>query len=122
MRYGLRDEVEGLLNDNYRKYSGFPGLIYGLTGFVDVLTDAYMYTEDTKYLTMSNRPLQSLFDLYLYETEDGYAAPGENLFRISCDFATGLTGITRTLLRRKHFIPDGLCLDWIDFPEGSKLA
>jgi len=117
LRYGLVDEVVGFLNDNHRKYSGFSGLIYGLSGFVDVLTDAYIYTGDKKYLSMAERPLNGLFDLYLYETENGYAAPGENLFRISCDFATGLTGISRTLIRRQNLAPDDLFLDWVDFPK-----
>lgn len=49
IRYGMWDRVDGLLADTHRKYSGFPGLIYGLTGFVDVLLDAYLYSHDKKF-------------------------------------------------------------------------
>jgi hypothetical protein len=98
----------------HRKYSGFPGLIYGLSGFVDVLTDAHIYTGDSRYLDMAKRPLSGLLDLYLFESEGELAMPGENLFRISCDFATGLTGVARTLHRHIHLVGDDLCLDALD--------
>lgn len=114
IRYGLWDRLDRILTDLHRKYSGFPGLIYGLAGFVDVLVDAYLYSGDEKYLSMAERPLQGLADLYLFKEDSGYATPGENLFRISCDYATGTAGIMRTLHRRVTLSPDEFCLDEID--------
>ena len=114
LRYGMRDGIEEILAATHRKYSGFPGLIFGLTGFVDVLTDAHLYSNDQRFRKMATLPLQGLHDIYLFRTEDGLAAPGENLFRVSCDYATGLAGIMYTLYRREHSLPDSLTLDWLD--------
>jgi hypothetical protein len=114
IRYGMWDRIDGLINDNYRKYSCFSGLIYGVSGFIDVLLDAYLYSRNPRFLKMIDRPMQGLHDLYLFESDDGYAAPGENLFRISCDFATGLSGILRTLNRRRTLASDIFSLDVFD--------
>jgi hypothetical protein len=85
-----------------------------LTGFVDVLLDAYLYSKDEKYLDMAERPLQGLTDLYLFKNDAGYATPGDSLFRISCDYATGVAGVMRTLHRRANLLPDEFCLDELD--------
>lgn len=114
IRYGLWDRLDRILLDAHRKYSGFPGLIYGLSGLVDVMIDAYLYSRDEKYLRMAERPLQGLADLYLFKNGDGYATPGENLFRISCDYATGVAGVMRTFYRRANLTPDEFFLDEMD--------
>lgn len=114
IRYGLWDQVDSILADTHRKYSGYPGLIYGLSGFVDTLLDAYLYSQDQRYLEMAERPLQGLTDLYLFQEKDGMATPGENMFRISCDYATGVAGVMRTLHRRAHLQADEYCLDELD--------
>lgn len=114
IRYGLWTRLGVLLADMHRKYSCFAGLIYGLSGFVDVLIDAYLYSGDKKYLEMANRPLEGIIELYIFKTTEGYAAPGENLFRISCDYASGTAGIMQTLYRRIHLSPDKFCLDALD--------
>jgi tRNA A-37 threonylcarbamoyl transferase component Bud32 len=114
IRYGLWDQLDAILADVHRKYSGFPGLIYGLAGFVDVLLDAHLYSRDEKYLAMADLPLQGLTELYLFETPEGLALPGENMFRISFDYATGMVGVISTLHRRAHLLGDALCLDEID--------
>lgn len=119
IRYGLWNRLDGLLSDMHRKYSCFAGLIYGLSGFVDVLIDAYIYSNDEKYLNMADRPLEGIVDLYLFETAGGYAAPGENLFRISCDYASGTAGIMHTLCRRINLSPDEFCLDVLDDLAGT---
>ncbi len=114
LRYGLDMDIDRLLANAHRKYSSFPGLIYGLTGFVDVLVDAYIYTGNQKYLEWAERPLRGLYDLYLFKSDHGFAVPGENLFRVSCDYATGLAGIVATLGRRIDLTPDEFCLDGFD--------
>jgi lantibiotic modifying enzyme len=111
IRYNRWDVLEPILQDTYRKYSAFAGLIYGLTGFVDVLVDAYLSSGDSKYLNMAQRPFDGLCDLYLVDTGTGLATPGESLFRISCDYATGVAGVMRTLYRLHHLTPSDFCLD-----------
>lgn len=99
MRYGMWEKISSILNDVHRKYSVFCGLLFGLASFIDVLTDAYIYSKDIKYLKMACKPLQGIKELYLIKTPYGYATPGDSLFRISCDYATGVAGVMRTLHR-----------------------
>jgi Lanthionine synthetase C-like protein/Protein kinase domain len=114
IRYGLWDRLEGLFNDVWRKYAAFPGLFFGLSGFIDAFVDAYLYSNDAKYLTMAERPIQGIGDLYLLRYPEGCATPGENLFRISCDYGSGVAGVMRTLYRRHHVLSDPFCLDVLD--------
>ena len=103
IRYGIWDErLEKILVDAHRKYAGFVGLLYGLGSFVDVLTDAYLFSDDVKYLEMAKRPITGIRDLYLIERPEGWATPGDNLFRVSCDYATGVAGVLRALHRFTH--------------------
>ncbi|OIJ42542.1 class III lanthionine synthetase LanKC [Massilia timonae] len=115
IRYGMwGNDLDGFIGDIDRKYASFAGLIFGLAGFADVLIDAYRYTSDEKYLAMADTSLQGIIDLYLLKYEDGYATPGENLFRITCDYATGVAGVMRTFHRRVNPSEDEFCLDELD--------
>ncbi|MDM5176734.1 class III lanthionine synthetase LanKC [Massilia sp. DJPM01] len=115
IRYGLwGSELDGFMGDIDRKYASFAGVIFGLAGFADVLIDAYRYSNDKKYLTMADASLQGIIDLYLLKFDDGYATPGENLFRITCDYATGVAGVMRTFHRRANPAQDEFCLDELD--------
>jgi uncharacterized protein YyaL (SSP411 family) len=112
IRYGLWDErLEMILAEAHRKYSGYAGLLYGLSSLVDVLTDAYLFSKDVKYLEMAKRPLTGIRDLYLIKQTHGLATPGDNLFRISCDYATGVAGVMRTLHRFTHHEKADFVLD-----------
>ncbi len=111
LRYGFNDDLDRLLNGAFRKYSLFPGLIYGLSSFVDVLTDACVFTGNTKYLEMAQRPVSGLVDLYIHQQSSGLALPGDSLFRISCDYATGIAGVLYTLNRFLNPKGDRLWLD-----------
>ena len=103
IRYGMwGDRLEKILSDLHRKYAGFVGLLYGLGSFVEVLTDAYQFSKDEKYLEMAQRPIAGIRDLYLLKYPNGWATPGDNLFRISCDYATGVAGVMRTVHRFTH--------------------
>jgi hypothetical protein len=114
IRYGLWDErLEMILAEVHRKYAGFAGWLYGLSSFVDVLTDAYLFSKDVKYLEMAKRPLTGIRDLYLIKQPIGIATPGDNLFRISCDYATGVAGVMRTLHRFTHHEQADFVLDEI---------
>lgn len=122
IRYGRWKDVDRIIVDVHRKYAGFPGLLYGMTGFMDVLVDAYLYSRDAKYLDMAKRPLQGVLDLYFIKQEHGHATPGDNLFRVSCDYATGVAGVMRTLYRLTHLTPGDFTLDELDeLPIGIRL-
>lgn len=114
VRYGLWDRLDGSFADIHRKYAAFPGLFFGLSGMVDAFVDAHLYSGDSKYLAMAERPLQGIRDLYLLRYPEGYAVPGENLFRISCDYGSGVAGVMRALYRRCHLLSDPFCLDVLD--------
>jgi serine/threonine protein kinase len=112
IRYGIWDErLEKILADVHRKYAGFVGLLYGLGSFVDVLTDAYLLSNDVKCLEMAKRPITGIRDLYLIKQAQGWATPGDNLFRVSCDYATGVAGVLRTLHRFTHHEDADFALD-----------
>lgn len=98
LRYRKKVKTE-LINDIHRKYSIFCGLIFGLSSFIDTLIDAYIFLRKTKYLRMIERPLAGVKELYLLKTKEGLATPGDNLFRISCDYATGVAGVMRAIHR-----------------------
>lgn len=117
LRYGLSDDrVEKLLADSHRKYAGFVGLLYGLGSFVDVLTDAFLISDDSKFLKMAKRPISGIRDLFLLKQPNGWATPGDNLFRISCDYATGVAGVMRTLHRFSHLEESDFVLDELGVP------
>jgi serine/threonine protein kinase len=99
IRYGLWDRVDLMLLDTHRKYSVFAGLLFGLGGFVDVLTDAFLFSNDVKYLEMAKRPIAGIRDIYLIKQAEGSTTPGDGLFRSSCDYATGVAGVLRALHR-----------------------
>ena len=114
IRYGLWDSrLEKILLDLHRKYAGFVGLLYGLGSFVDVLTDAYLFSGETRFMDMAKRPIRGIRDLYLLKYPQGWATPGDNMFRISCDYGTGTAGILRTLHRFTHLDAADFVLDEI---------
>ncbi|HET9364991.1 MAG TPA: class III lanthionine synthetase LanKC [Candidatus Angelobacter sp.] len=102
MRYGAWEQMGPMLAEVHRKYAGFAGLMYGLGSFVDALTDAFLFSNNAKYLEMAKRPIAGLRDMYLLKRPIGLATPGDGLFRISCDYATGTAGVLRTLYRYSH--------------------
>ncbi|MBV8368535.1 MAG: class III lanthionine synthetase LanKC [Candidatus Eremiobacteraeota bacterium] len=111
IRYGMLDEIEPILRDAWRKYAVFPGLIFGLGGFVDVFTDAFNASGDRKFVEMSRRPLAGIRDLYLIDYPEGAALPGDGLFRVTCDYATGVAGTMRAIHRLVHLDESDFTLD-----------
>jgi serine/threonine protein kinase len=111
IRYGMLDEMGPILRDAWRKYAVFPGLIFGLGGFVDVFTDAFTFSRDRKFLEMSRRPLAGIRDLYMIDYPEGAALPGDGLFRITCDYATGIAGTMRAIHRLVHLDESDFTLD-----------
>lgn len=111
LRYGMWDKIEGISDDLHRKYSVFCGLLFGLGSFVDVFTDMYIFSKNEKYLRMGKRPVAGIQQLYLLKTSQGLATPGDGLFRISCDYATGVAGVMRTLHRYRTLDQADFTLD-----------
>lgn len=111
LRYGWTDDARPVLNDLYRKYFVLAGYLFGASGVIDTLIDAYLFTGDRTYLSRLKRPLEGLRVLHLFEPKrsidflppdripEGMAVPGEGLLRISCDFGTGCAGTLRVLHR-----------------------
>lgn len=111
MRYGIWEGMAPILSSTHRKYAAFPGLLYGLGSFVDVLTDAFLLSGDGRFLEMAKRPICGLRDLYLMEKPTGLATPGDGLLRITCDYATGVAGVMRALQRFSHHEQADFVLD-----------
>lgn len=123
IRFGHWENVETILKDAHRKYCGFSGSLYGLAGLLDVFIDAYLYSGDSKYIEMARRPYEGLKDIFIFKDGEGAAVPGDSMFRISCDYATGVAGVLRALHRVKTLSPDDLCLDVVDnLPKRSRQA
>jgi len=78
-----------------------------------VLTDAFLFSNEAKFLDMAKRPLSGLQDLYLLRRSERAATPGDGLFRISCDYATGVAGVLRALHRHAHLDHADFVLDEI---------
>jgi hypothetical protein len=110
--------MESMLAEVHRKYAGFPGLLFGLGSFVDVLTDAFQFSGDVKYLEMAKRPLSGIKEMYLIKQPQGTATPGDGLFRISCDYATGVAGVMRALHRFSHLGQADFVLDEVASKSG----
>jgi len=113
LRFGMFEEAESMLVDVHRKYAVFAGLLYGTTSFVDILTDARQFVDDEKYQRMARRPLAGIRDIYLLKYDEGWATPGDGLFRVSCDYATGVAGVLRAFHRASRLDAADFSLDGI---------
>ena len=111
IRYGIWDRMEMMMAEVHRKYVSFPGLLFGLGSFIDVFTDAYMFSGNATYLEMAKRPISGLADMYFLNRPEGVTTPGDGLFRVSCDYATGTAGVMRTLHRFMHHDDADFMLD-----------
>ena len=111
IRYGIWDSMDAVLSDLHRKYASFAGQLYGLGGFIDVLTDAFLFSNNTKFLEMAKRPVSGIRDIYLVKQSHGSATPGDGLFRVSCDYATGVAGVLLSLHRFTHLDRADFTLD-----------
>ena len=75
-----------------RKYTIFPGKNDGLAGIGEFLLDAFQATRDEKYLDSAYRVAAGL-KVFALRDKDGVSFPGNGLARISCDYATGTSGV-----------------------------
>lgn len=108
-----RDVLDRMLPDLDRKYAIFPGRSIGLTGIGEFLLDLANVEGYEAQAEEALRRIVSGILLFPVESEKGLGFPGYELFRLSCDYATGSAGITlflhRYLERRKaDFLIDEL--------------
>lgn len=80
------------------KYTVFPGQLSGLAGMGEFLLDMARLTGEEHYLHEAWKLAEGIF-LFRVETEQGIAFPGEELVRLSTDYATGSAGIGMFLRR-----------------------
>ncbi|PEA86570.1 class III lanthionine synthetase LanKC [Bacillus thuringiensis] len=95
------DVLEKLAKDTCKKYTSFPSLFVGLSGLGNFLLDFYQFTDDLQYLQEAYHAANGVM-LFTLEKTTGIAFPGEQLSRISTDYATGSAGITLFLHRLAH--------------------
>ena len=91
--------LDKMLPDVNRKYGISPGRFIGLSGigeFLLALREVERYRESC---SEALRRLISGILLFQVNTEKGAAFPGYELYRLSCDFATGSAGIALFLHR-----------------------
>ena len=95
------------LRDITRKYAIFPGQLNGLSGMGETIIDAMSFKGDL------DNHLQRLIkgvSLFMIKRPEGITFPSEGLFRISCDYGTGCSGIMsflcRTINRDKRLLFD----------------
>lgn len=102
--------IEKIHVDCDRKYTIFPGRDAGLAGLGEFLIDAYLTTRDEKYLDSAYRAAAGL-KLFVLQEADGIAFPGNGLARISCDYASGTSGVMLFFERLLSLRDAGFMLD-----------
>lgn len=104
-----------------RKYAAFPSFSKGLSGLGQLLLDGYVFTGEPHYMEAAGKVLSGTL-LFTLHRSTGIAYPGEQLFRISCDYATGSAGVLLFLDRYQHighkhenpnFLLDSLLADYM---------
>ncbi|WP_192797306.1 class III lanthionine synthetase LanKC [Bacillus thuringiensis] len=109
----FRRVLRNIAQDAFRKYTVFPGLFNGISGLGNFLIDCYQFTREECYLQQAHR-VASGVKLFMIERPTGISYPGDHLYRLSTDLATGSAGVGFFLHRLLHgtpnfsFMPDGL--------------
>lgn len=91
--------LAGILLDTDRKYTIFPGRLFGLAGIGDFYLDLAAFGRHGEEALAGARKALAGLLLFRLERDDGIAFPGESRSRISCDFGTGGAGIALFLHR-----------------------
>lgn len=111
----LAEYAERLASSAVPRLSVSPALFNGLAGFANCALDLNHFGFD---LDLPN-PTDIIASIagYLFPLAGGIACPGDRLFRVSCDFATGSAGVMCVLHRAHSRAPDfNLTLDCLLFP------
>jgi serine/threonine protein kinase len=118
-----RDALDQIAIDADRKYAIFPGHSFGLSGLGEFFLDMAQFTGERKYLDSARKVAAGVM-LFAIDAPEGIAFPGEELLRISCDYATGSAGVgvflERLLSRRPAcFVADEAFQGAFDQPAES---
>ncbi|MBH5318639.1 class III lanthionine synthetase LanKC [Paenibacillus sp. GSMTC-2017] len=92
------ETAQKLARNTSKKYSTFPALFKGLSGSGNLLLDMYQFTGEKHYLLEAHHIANGIM-LFKLDKSDGIAFPGEQLMKISTDYATGSAGIALFLHR-----------------------
>lgn len=110
-----REKYKGVLDDIIvdadRKYAIFPSLFFGLAGLGEFFLDLARYDPKNESHKHCARKAAAGVLLFKLSRETGIAFPGEQLMRISCDYATGSAGIMLFLHRLMHLGQPSFLLD-----------
>jgi len=101
----LRERLVRMIPDVSRRYTINPGLFNGLAGLGNVLLDCRDIRGDQDY-GLEARAVAGAILRYRVRRPGGVAFPGDGLFRLSTDFATGSAGIALFLHRLVNGGPD----------------
>lgn len=96
-----RQALDKIFIDTNRKYAVFPNHDKGLAGLGEFNLDLYQVTQDPQHFRGAMRIANGI-SLFRVESSKGITFPGMPLTRISCDFATGSSGIGHFLFRLAH--------------------
>ncbi|NID16450.1 class III lanthionine synthetase LanKC [Luteibacter yeojuensis] len=107
-----RHIVRGAEADLMRRHAICPGLFDGLAGIGETLLDLAETFPDSAagYLAAAKR-IAGGIEPFLVSRDEGFAVPGAELLRISCDFATGNAGVGAFFDRLHRGGPASFMLD-----------
>lgn len=100
----LRKEVDRVLPDVRRKYTGLPQLFHGISGLGNTLLDAYEFLGDPELLGDAQRAAEAVL-CHTLRRPEGVVFPGEQSLRECCDLASGSAGVALFLDRVRHAAP-----------------
>lgn len=94
----LGDTLTKIIADVYTRYTAWPGVFYGLAGLGNFLLDCYAFTNHVEYYDKATH-VGSGLQVFRVDLESGAAFLGDEVLRISADFASGSSGIALFLNR-----------------------
>lgn len=100
----LRKEVDRILPDVRRKYTGLPQFFHGISGLGNALLDAYEFLGDPELLGDAERAAEAVL-CHAVRRPEGIVFPGEQSLRECCDLASGSAGVALFLDRVRYAAP-----------------
>ncbi|MEA9580419.1 class III lanthionine synthetase LanKC [Xanthomonas nasturtii] len=86
--------LRGIKNATIRRYAIFPQKAFGLAGLGDFLIDMANHgIDEIECLQGAHRVARGILLFQMRRGEEGIAFPGDELWKISCDYLTGSAGI-----------------------------
>jgi hypothetical protein len=105
------EALHGVIADNDRKFSIFPGLHVGMAGMADFFLDLEAFGFSTRREGRgASKPLSGMLQFKI-ERPEGVAFPGESRSKITCDYGSGGAGMSVVLHRYLHGGPAAFMLD-----------